>query len=69
LIKEVIRAATADAKDDNFDLQRRDAMTFLREQGLPPAQINILVQNNQLAPEEYVEKLQDVVDVEATEVS
>jgi DNA-binding transcriptional MerR regulator len=65
LIKEVIRAATADAKDDNFDLQRRDAMTFLREQGLPPAQINILVQNNQLAPDEYVEKLQEIVDVEA----
>ena len=30
--------------------------------------LNILVQNNQLAPDEYVEKLQEVVDVEATPV-
>jgi len=68
LIKEVIRAATSGAKEDSFDMQRRDAMSWLRDQGLQPAQINILVQNGQLAPPEYVQRLQEVVDVEASEV-
>jgi hypothetical protein len=30
-------------------------------------QVNILVQNGQLAPPEYIDKLQEVVDVEATD--
>ena len=36
-------------------------MTWLREQGVPVGQINIMVQNNQLAPAEYMEKLQDAL--------
>ena len=70
LIKEVIRAATSGTQGESFDVQRRDAMTWLKEQGLPVGQINIMVQNNQLAPAEYMEKLQDALPevVEATEV-
>ena len=33
LIKEVIRAATAGEKNENFELQRRDAMSWLRDPG------------------------------------
>ena len=64
----MIRAATAGEKNENFELQRRDAMSWSKDQGLQPAQINILVQNGQLAPPEYAAKLQEVVDVEAIEV-
>ena len=68
LVKEVIRAATAGDKSESFELQRRDAMTWLRDQGMPATQVNILVQSGQLAPPEYIDKLQEVVDVEATPV-
>jgi transcriptional regulator with XRE-family HTH domain len=67
LIKEIIRAAASDTEGESFDTQRRDAMAFLRDQGLPMGQINIMIQNN-LAPAEYMDKLQEVVDAEAIEV-
>jgi hypothetical protein len=43
-------------------------MSWLRDQGVPATQVNILVQSGQLAPPEYAAKLQEVVDVEAIEV-
>ena len=64
LVKEVIRAANPGDKSESFELQRRDAMSWLRDQGVPATQVNILVQSGQLAPPEYVEKLQEVVEVE-----
>jgi hypothetical protein len=48
-------------------------MTWLREQDVSVGQINVMIQNNQLAPEEYMEKLQDalpdgeVIDAEVQE--
>jgi len=67
LIKEIWKAGMANTQEGNFDTQRRDAMTWLREQGVSVGQINVMIQNNQLAPEEYMEKLQDALPVEVVD--
>ena len=72
LIKEVLKCAFAQQGGESAEAQRRDAMAFLKDQGI---QINAgqIVINQTLMPADYVEKLQeampDVVKGEATEVT
>lgn len=65
LIREILRTGLADTDTADYQTRRQSAMDFLRQQGIGLEQVNIVIQNN-LAPKEYVEKLQEVVDGEVT---
>ena len=71
LIKEVLKVAFAQGGAESEEVHRRDAMTFLKDQGL---QINAgqIVINQQLMPADYLEKLHgalpEVVDAEVAEL-
>ena len=71
LIKEVLRFAFDQQGGESAEVQRRDAMAFLKDQGV---QINAgqIVINQQLMPADYVEKLQEampeVIDAEVAQL-
>ena len=71
LIKEVLRCAFDQQGGESAEAHRRDAMAFLKDQGV---QINAgqIVINQTLMPADYLEKLHgalpDVVDAEVVEL-
>ena len=74
LIKEVLRVGLDEREAGTEETHRRDAMAFLKEQGLQVGHMQVIVNNVGLAPPEYLEKLRaalppdDVVEGEASEV-
>jgi hypothetical protein len=72
VIGQIFKFAFAQQDGDSAEVQRRDAMTFLKEQGAQVVNIGQVIVNQNLAPPEYMEKLQaalpEVVDAEAVEV-
>jgi hypothetical protein len=72
MIGQIMKYAFAQEGGDSSEVQRRDAMEFLKQQGAQVVNIGQVVVNQNLAPPEYVEKLRDalpdVVDGEAVEV-
>ena len=61
LIINMLKVALAqDGASGNTELQRRDAMAFLKDQGIQAGQINVTVNHN-YAPAEYMEKLHDAL--------
>jgi sulfur carrier protein ThiS len=66
LFKEILRVALDKGDEVSAETQRRDAMAFLKEQGISAQNVQIIVNNN-LVPDEYREgfaaSLPDVVDV------
>jgi len=70
LIKLVLQTAFAQGGVENRELERRDAMAFLKDQGV---QIGQIVINQGLMPADYLEKLQgvlpdgEVIDAEVQE--
>jgi hypothetical protein len=72
VIGQIMKYAFAQQEGDSSEVQRRDAMEFLKQQGAQVVNIGQVVVNQNLAPPEYVAKLResmpDVVDGEAVEV-
>ena len=60
-------ALNQDSAEGNTELQRRDAMAFLKDQGIQAGQINVTVNHN-YAPAEYAEALEEAIDVEPVEL-
>jgi hypothetical protein len=52
LIKEIVRIALAKGEDSSQETQRRDAMAFLKDQGISAQNVQIII-NNGLVPDEY----------------
>lgn len=72
LIGQVMKFAFQDRGDGDGEVQRRDAMEFLKHQGLQTVNIGQIVVNQSLAPADYAEKLQEafgVVDGEVAELA
>jgi methanogenic corrinoid protein MtbC1 len=72
MIGQIMKYAFQQQEGDSSEVQRRDAMEFLRQQGAQVVNIGQVVVNQNLAPSDYVEKLResmpDFVEGEATEV-
>jgi hypothetical protein len=72
MIGQIMKYAFQQQEGDSSEVQRRDAMEFLKQQGAQVVNIGQVIVTQNLAPPEYVEKLRDalpeVVEGEATEV-
>jgi DNA-binding transcriptional MocR family regulator len=56
LIKEIVRIALAKGGDSSQETQRRDALAFLKDQGISAQNVQIII-NNGLVPDEYRDRL------------